>query len=834
MHRTSRTGLVSLVICGFCSCAGVVWAQGLPGQLPGRLPGKPPGQLPGKPASPAPQSAAAAVPGMPLDACCDVTAINKATGIVSARQRSGGKPLEFRVVDASLLTAIRVGQDVFADISGKRVSLDRKTFCCAIVTVETVVSATPSRTAPPAPAPVAPKVVAAQPSPPASSQPNALHSRIAPRTPAPLAPKVVAAQPQIASSQPNALPGKVLTGPGAIARTAPGGPAPAIPPGIKGGIAGTAVGINPATLGARAPSEPLPQLTAGTFRQMAPVQMRDGAQMVVSPGVVQLQGIEGIRGAAIPQGAKDFLVLHARTLQAHEEDTYVVNVKHAEEWFKTHKVPESVGKAAKDDGKKKSKGCSRKNISTDCVKNEAQQSLDDLTKVWRTAWKDTSDEAMRDWNKAQDCFSDHELPPLSVPVAFSTKNEFPVPISIPNANGSLSMAVPVNANFTATLKVFYIPCLPFAVRPKSLGANGWLETGGILKGSLTTGGQIGHTFVFPIGGGGSTFSMGSIPVGIHGAPVATMEIALYIEGRLTLDGKATMNGNVSLTSLQKVGYNFECSGHGCNMSLQGLPEPPTTAVESVKLDGRMIVKPEIYSALKLSFGGRMLEARAGAHPYLLGELYGCGGATAVQTTAGDLSVTPSHALTADLDWGFNMRAEAFVANKRVVLKELNAASAFGGGSAKRTHLLFKDLAQSSGLIPTVTGSKQGSVGQLSAFTIKMPQCYPFRDAPDNALQYQVKWTGDASPTGSAGTARSSRAVGLLPAKAGANTPTATADACSFQSGQATCQGTPSRDTAFQLAWPASGSYMVSVIPVSDKHGHKFESSAVRQFTITVQ
>jgi hypothetical protein len=329
--------------------------------------------------------------------------------------------------------------------------------------------------------------------------------------------------------------------------------------------------------------------------------------------------------------------------------------------------------------------------------------------------------------------------------------------------------------------------------------------------------------------------MGSIPVGIHGAPVATMEIALYIEGRLTLDGKATMNGNVSLTSLQKVGYDFECSGHGCNMSLHGLPETPTTAVESVKLDGRMIVKPEIYSALKLGFGGRMLEARAGAHPYLLGELYGCGGATAVQTTAGDSSLTPSHALTADLDWGFDMRAEAFVANQRVVLKELNAASVIGGNStAKRTHLLFKDLAQSSGLIPTVTGLKEGAVGQLSEFAVKMPQCYPFRDAPENALQYKVTWTGNASPSGSAAPPRSSKAVGLLSAKSGANTGTATATACSFQSGQATCEGTPTRDTSFQLAWPASGSYVVSVIPVSDKHGHKFESSAVRQFTITVQ
>jgi hypothetical protein len=771
---------------------------------------------------------------MPSDPCCDVTAINKATGIVTARQRSGGKPLEFKVVDASLLSSIRAGQDVFADMAGKRVSLDRKTFCCSIVTMESVASSAPSRPTPVTPSPVAspsvapspaaPKVATTQPAPLGSSQPGTL-----PRMKLP-GPSSATGPP--ATSQPtHQVPSGA--GPGTIGRTGPAGLTPGSPMGAKGGAAGVAAAANPAALAQRVQSEPLPQLEAGTFRQMPPMQSREaaGQQMVTSPGVVHLQGIEGIKGASgIPQGAKDFLLLHARTLEAQEEDTYIVNVKSAEEWFKTHKVPDSVTKAAKDDGKKKSKGCSTHHISTGCVKNEVQQSLDDLTKVWRKAWSDTTAEAARDWNRAQDCFADHELPPLSVPVAFSTLNEFPVPISITNAHGSLSMAVPVNANFTATLKVFYIPCLPFAVRPKSLGANGWLESGGILKGSLTTGGQLGNTFVFPIGGGGATFSMGSIPVGIHGAPVSTMEIALYVEGRLTLEGKATLNGNMSLQSMQKVGYDFECSGHGCNMSVHGMPDTPTTAIESVKLDGKMIVRPEIYSALKLSFGGKMLEARAGAHPYLIGELYGCGGTTAMQNTAGDSSLTPSYALTADLDWGFDMRAEAFVANKRVVLKELNPPGMGGASSGKRTHLLFKDLAQSTGLIPTVTGSKQGSVGQVSAFMIKMPQCYPFRDTPDNALQYQVKWTGNASPSASAGTVRPLQPLALGAGKSNTET---TTDACNFQAGHATCQGLPTKDTAFQLAWPASGSYVVTVIPVSDRHGHKFESSAAREFTVTV-
>ena len=629
------------------------------------------------------------------------------------------------------------------------------------------------------------------------------------------------------------LPGKALTGPGAITR----GPHPAD---SLAWLLGAKEVESPALLAAinlrrwaRARGEPIPQLTAGTFRQTTPAQGREvGQSQLASPGVVHLQGIDGIKNASgIPQGAKDFLLLHARTLEAQEEDTYIVNVKDAEDWFKTHKVPDSVTKAAKDDGKKKSKGCSTSHISTGCVKNEVQQSLDDLTKVWRKAWSDTTAEAARDWNRAQDCFADHELSPLSVPVAFSTQNEFPVPLSIPNAHGTVSVAVPVNASFTVTLKVFYIPCLPFAVRPKSLGANGWLESGGILKGSLTTGGQLGHTILFPIGGAGATFGMGSIPVGIHGAPVSTLEIALYIEGRLTLDGKATLNGNMSLQSMQKVGYDFECSGHGCDLSVHGLPDKPTTAIESVKLDGKMIVTPEIYSALKISFGGKMLEARAGAHPYLIGELYGCGGATAMQNTAGDSSLTPSHALTADLDWGFDMRAEAFVANKRVALKELNPLGMGGASSAKRTHLLFKDLAQSTGLIPTVAVVKQGSAGQLSEFTIKMPQCYPFRDSADNALQYQVKWTGDASSSASASPLRKSQPIALTAGKSNTGT---TSDACTFQSGQATCQGTPTRDTAFQLAWPVGGSYVVTVMPVSDKHGRKFESSAAKEFTVTVQ
>jgi hypothetical protein len=132
----------------------VVHAQ-LPGQLPGqKLPGQLPGpsSAPAKPAIAAPPSVGAALPGSP---CCGITAINKATGIVTAREKSGNRTIEIKATPAQIQN-LRVGQDLFANLETKQASLDGKTLCCGL----TFATATPSPTFPAMTLSVAPVVPA--------------------------------------------------------------------------------------------------------------------------------------------------------------------------------------------------------------------------------------------------------------------------------------------------------------------------------------------------------------------------------------------------------------------------------------------------------------------------------------------------------------------------------------------------------------------------------------------------------------------------------------------------------------------------------------------------
>ena len=138
--------LVSLLVCAgsvvHASDAPFIIAQ-LPGQLPGqRLPGQLPGpsSAPAKPATAPLPSAGSALPTSP---CCEITAINKTTGILTAREKSGRRTIEIRATPAQLQN-LRVGQDIFANLETKQASLDGKTLCCAL----TFAAAAPSLAAP--------------------------------------------------------------------------------------------------------------------------------------------------------------------------------------------------------------------------------------------------------------------------------------------------------------------------------------------------------------------------------------------------------------------------------------------------------------------------------------------------------------------------------------------------------------------------------------------------------------------------------------------------------------------------------------------------------------
>lgn len=585
--------------------------------------------------------------------------------------------------------------------------------------------------------------------------------------------------------------------------------------------------------------EPLPVVSAGTPRMVQAPGAKVAMQMqqrVKHPDILQLNGIDEIRAAtSLPQGARDLLVLHARTLEAQDMDGYIVNRRLAQEWFaKQPKLPESVHEAAKDKGKKKKKGCSVHHISTGCVKAEVSQSVDDLTEAWRKAYHDTTAEVSRAWNKAQDCFADHPLAPLKVPVKFSVVPEFPVSFQKGGLKGNVTVGVPVAGDFVTQLKLFYIPCLPFAIRPNTLGATGTLQSGGTLKANLTLTGQFDHTFLIPPTGG-VKIPIQVIPIIIAGVPVAEMDVSVYVEGNVRVDGQGKLAGEVKLQSTQATGFEFECSGHGCSLRHDGKPTTPATAMESIKLDGKVHVKPAIYTALQLSFDWELLEARAGPQPFLLGELYGCAAASATQTSGGASASTGSQSVVADLDWGLDIRAEALAAKKKVAHKSFKV-NVSKGTSGSNAHLYFRDLAQSTGLMPVVTGPQQAVAGQPAVFSFTMPECYPYRNAQDNTLQYRVSWTGGAAAGAAApGAQAQARKVAVSwPPGSSRGAAAGASGTCTFQGAQASCSGAPRADTAFILTWPAKGDYVLTVAPVDDKHGHKFDASRARQVNVRVQ
>lgn len=588
----------------------------------------------------------------------------------------------------------------------------------------------------------------------------------------------------------------------------------------------------------------IPQLSGGIPENVqSKTNWRNGAEglrQFQNPALMSLRGIDGLRDAkGVPQVAADLLVLHARTLPAEELDSYIVNPTLAEEWLKAHPLPAAfvakVRTAAADDGKKKKKGCSTRHVSSGCMKNEVEQSVDDLTREWREAWSNTTDELGRLLGRVDDvraCFTDRTLSLANIPVKFTVEPQIPLSFerdgkssnqrggASGSVKGTMVIGVPVDADFKAQLQMFYVPCLPFAVRPKSLGASGGMKVGGSFNATVNATGQFNQSFTIPPTGG-VQIPIAVLPIALGGIPIAVLDISVYMDGTLEVSGQGTLDGDLKLQSMQNSNFSFECSGHGCELAQHSVPAP-ATAIESVKLNGTIQIKPAIYSALQLSLNYNLLSARAGPQPFLIGELQGCAAATGTQGAAGGATAEESHALTADLDGGLELRAEAVAGGQQVAKN--------GKFRLLRKHLYFKDLAQSTALTSGITGPPQTQVGQSAAYAMRMPTCYPYPDA----IRYLVKWTGGASgaPTTAAAQGTGLGAASRLPMRtsSGSGAPSN----CTLQSGQGTCSGAPLASTSINLAWPAAGDYSLTVVPVDDGHGRKFDASRVSQLIVRVQ
>jgi Cu/Ag efflux protein CusF len=813
-------------------------------------------QLPSKPAGPIANPKAAVNPGQP---CCQITSINAATAVVTAKVNSSGQSFQFTVKDAALLRSLRVGQHVFANFTSSQVSVDGAQPCCQIVSLAKPVGMGNT---------VAGQSLgnAANPANPCCEITNINH--VGPIDGIVTAKVSATGQTFQFKVTGAALLNSLKVGQGVFANfktqqvsvngaqpccnITGTGQAPSVPQAAKVPTGGK--GVSPAGQSAKLQPIVLPKLAfgtpqtvkAGASKQPLGVSQYLRLAPVGNATLVHLHGLDGIKQATgLPQGVQDFLFLHAQKLPPGEVDNYIVNVQLAQDWFQKHPEPDYVKQAAAAamGGGDSHAGCDV--ISIHClgeaaqhVEYEAKRQEQDFINAAQQEWDHITGQAAQFLGEAPNCFADHTLDPANGSFQLSLSPQFPLSFSKSGntansfgkfsgqISGNLTFGVPMNGSFNAQLQVSYIPCLPFFIRPKSISADGTLGVGATLDATLNATGQFQQSFTVPPGG--TKIPVYAIPVIIGGVPIAELDVSVYLDGTVAVDGNGSLNGAVHLQGHEETAYQFNCGGGGCNGSAHRV-SVPDTATESVQVRGRIHVRPAVYAALQLDLDFDLLSARAGPEPYLYGEIYGCAAASGSQSAGGSSTSQEYNALTADVDWGLDLRAEAFAGTDKLGENKWRLT----GG-----HLLFKDLAHSNALIPVLAGTTQPPLSQPATYKVKMPACYPYTDQ----MEYQVAWTGGATATGLAPAANptlspnkfqqlSAAALVVKGVQAEASDPP---PSCTLQSGQADCWTDPLKDMPFSLAWPAAGSYNLTITPVQDKHGRKFDSSTASQTNISVQ
>ena len=690
--------------------------------------------------------------------CCEIVSIDPRAGLISAKVNASGQTFQFKVASPLMTRTLRVGQAVYANFTTSQVSLDGRTQCCTI------------------------------------TQP----------------PK------------------------GGLAVRVPGGAKAPTSSGVDIAAANNVLAHLPSvTYG-----EPIPVSSKRSAPSTARVEKRVISARVggreQSAEIVHIRGLDGIERAPINEGARKLLKMHVRTLRPGQSTHYIVNPRAAEEWLATHPVPNATSippisfpsgtsgsystvidqlrrwqethpQGSGGGGGGGGSDCGNMFESMDCFNDTVGDVGEGFTEAWEYAldqaqdiWKKETDELAKLWDVAQGCFADKPLPGGSTPVRFSVAPSMPLSLEQEGSRGSVAgtvtLEVPMQADFRATMDFFYIPCLPFLVRPRSLSADGTLTVGQKLTVGVEANGSFKKRFTIPPSGG-PLIPLQVIPIIIGGVPVAILDVSAYIEGVVDVASQASAKGQFALTNSHRSAFSFTCDGDGCKGDEKGTTAPATTE-ETAQINGQVSVSPGLYTALQLNLNYNVLGARAGPLPYLTGVASGCAAITATQTAGEPTSSGTNEALTADLDWGVRVRAEALAGGK-VIGKSWEEAV------MKDRHIWFKDLASSgsTALQPAVTVPSAATVSQRSDFKVRMPTCYPYTER----VQYQITWTGSATPAGTG---------------------------CSWQVGTGTCWFDPTKDLPFSLTWANAGTYTVSVMLKRDEH-RAFGTTRGAQHSVSV-
>lgn len=570
---------------------------------------------------------------------------------------------------------------------------------------------------------------------------------------------------------------------------------------------------------------PMPTLGYGTPRPMttgrtlSPVRW-DARTVSAAVGgrtsnttLLHLRGLDGIeRAQGLPDGVRRLLEMHVRTLRPGEPDHYLVNVKLAEEWSRTHPVPANIKPS--DNGGDSHSGCDV--ISTHCASEAAQHAAGQVSQEWQKLWeqavadwKHAATQLSNEYNTLEACFADSTLPALKIPVPFNITPSMTVGLETSGSKdlgggtasgsvqGTVGLAFPMQSDVQAKLELFYIPCLPFVVRPKSISGAGGLTVGERLTASVKAAGKFDKVFTIPPTGG-PQFPIEVFPIVIDGVPIAELDLSAYIEGNIEVGGQGTAEGRFQLDNPHKANFEFTCSGAGCQARALTIPDP-TTTTESAQILGQVFVRPAIFTALQLDFDFDALTARVGPQPYLLGTASGCAAATGSQTVGGGSTSTENHGLMTDVDWGIDLRAEALIARKVI-------DPAYRHSMTGDRHVWFRDVAPggSTSLVVLSSGPTQVAATKTATFKVRMPSCYPYT----NTVQYRVSWTGNATPAAS--------------------------PSCKWQSGDGTCAFDPTKDLTLGFTWSTPGTYAITIVAVRDDHPRVFSPAPKpTQLNVTV-
>lgn len=590
-------------------------------------------------------------------------------------------------------------------------------------------------------------------------------------------------------------------------RTPPGGrttsPPTTGPGGLPGNVANAPIAAKVYALPQITYGEPMPPPTTSRAfdARLAQFETVTVATRVngraVNKQLTVLNGRAGIDNAPIRDDARRLLGMHVRKLNLDESTVYFFDAEAATQWLDSHpRIPDNM--KPKNDKPEDDSECGKVSINgiVDCGEDAVDSVEDEYERARKRAdnwWDDSSDELGDLWDEAQNCFSDHVLPGGTVPVQFDITPAMTVNLSQSgsrgsakgNVTGSVGLGIPMDGDLKAKVDFFYIPCLPFVVRPRSITVTGDLTVGEVLAIQATATGEFNQRYTIPPTGG-PRIPIQVIPIIIGGVPIAIIDVSAYIEGEVEVTANGSVVGNATLSNEHKSTFDFTCDGHGCETGPGGRPtaSTPVTTTESVQIEGKVTAKPGIYTALMFTLNVNVLGARLGPQPFLSGTAVGCGAATATQTNGDQTAGDQNAALAADLDWGVDFRAEALVGGQVV-------GNSYRKEITGENHIWFRDLIPggSSALHAAIAGPTEAATSQATAYKLSVPSCYPY----DEDAKYRVTWTGNATPS---------------------STP---ASACNWQAGRGDCRGDPTRDLDLRFAWPAEGSYALTAALIGDEH-----------------